>query len=162
MKSFLAAVAGAAFLWAAMPAAAAQVAEVGKPAPPFSVSGLDGKKVTLAQFSGHPVFVNFFATWCPPCKLELPNIVKSYPSYKARVVFIGLDQEESPDLIQPFIKQYSIPYSIGIDQGEVGASYGVAALPQSIFIDRHGTIRAIWRGYMPPNIFQRDMALIAP
>ncbi len=162
MKSHLIALASVALLLAAVPAAATQVAQVGQPAPPFSVSGLDGKKITLAQFSGHAVFVNFFATWCPPCKLELPNIVKRYPNYKAHVIFVGLDQEESPDLVAPFIKQYSIPYTIGIDQGQVGISYGVAALPQSIFIDRHGTIRAIWRGYMPPSVFERDMALIAP
>jgi thiol-disulfide isomerase/thioredoxin len=161
MKTLIAILACAA-VFVAVPAGAMQVAEVGKPAPAFSVTGLDGNKLSLHQFSGRPVYVNFFATWCPPCKLELPNIVKSYPTYKAHVVFVGLDQEESPDLIKPFIKQYSIPYLIGIDQGQVGAQYGVAALPQSIFIDKHGVIRAIWRGYIPPDVFQHDMALIAP
>ena len=161
MKAAVAAIACIASLAVALPVCAEQIAEVGKPVPPFSFTGLDGNKVSLQRFAGHPIFVNFFATWCPPCKLELPNIVKNYPAYKARVVFIGLDQEESPDLVKPFLKQYSIQYLVGIDEGQVGADFGVAAIPESIFIDKHGVVRAIWRGYMPPKIFAQDMALIA-
>jgi cytochrome c biogenesis protein CcmG/thiol:disulfide interchange protein DsbE len=160
MKVLVATAACAALLAVAFPASAEQIAAVGKPAPQFSFTGLDGNKLSLQKFAGHPVFVNFFATWCPPCKLELPNIVKNYSAYKGRVVFLGLDQEESPDLVKPFLKQYSIAYQVGIDEGQVGIDYGVAALPQSVFIDRHGVVRAIWRGYMPPDIFTKDMALI--
>jgi thiol-disulfide isomerase/thioredoxin len=160
MKVAIAAIACLASLCVALPVSAEQIAEVGKPVPQFSFTGLDGNKITLQRFAGHPIFVNFFATWCPPCKLELPHIVKSYPAYKARVVFIGLDQEESPDLVKPFLKQYSIQYLVGIDEGQAGADFGVAAIPQSIFIDKHGVVRAIWRGYMPPKTFAQDMALI--
>jgi thiol-disulfide isomerase/thioredoxin len=145
----------------ALPARAEQIAAVGKPVPAFSFTGLDGNKVMLQRFAGHPVFVNFFATWCPPCKLELPNIVKNYPAFKTRVVFIGLDQEESPDLVKPFLKQYAIQYLVGIDQGQVSEVFGVAAIPQSVFIDKHGIVRAIWRGYMTPKIFAQNIALIA-
>ena len=141
-------------------AQAAQIAQIGKAAPAFSYTALDGKRQTSAQFKGRPVFVNFFATWCPPCKLELPNIVKDYPAYRGRVVFLGLDQEESPDLVRPFLKQYAIGYQVGIDEGQVGSDYGVAAIPQSVFIDRHGVVRAIWRGYMPPKILSQNLALI--
>ncbi|MBV8667680.1 MAG: TlpA family protein disulfide reductase [Candidatus Eremiobacteraeota bacterium] len=142
------------------PSRAAQIAQIGKAAPAFSYTALDGKRQTSAQFRGRPVFVNFFATWCPPCKLELPNIVKDYPAYRGRVIFLGLDQEESPELVRPFLKQYEIQYQIGIDEGQVGADYGVAAIPQSVFIDRHGVVRAIWRGYMPPKILSQNLALI--
>jgi len=145
---------------ACQPANAAQIAQVGKPVPTFSFTGLDGARHTSAQFQGHPLFMNFFATWCPPCKLELPNIVKNYPSYKSKVTFLGLDQEESPELVKPFLRQYDIRYEIGIDEGQIGSDYGVAAIPQSIFVDRHGVVRAIWRGYMPPNVFAQNMALI--
>ncbi|MBV8670817.1 MAG: TlpA family protein disulfide reductase [Candidatus Eremiobacteraeota bacterium] len=142
------------------PSRAAQIAQIGKAAPAFSYTALDGKRQTSAQFRGRPMFVNFFATWCPPCKLELPNIVKDYPAYRGRVIFLGLDQEESPELVRPFLKQYEIQYQIGIDEGQVGADYGVAAIPQSVFIDRHGVVRAIWRGYMPPKILSQNLALI--
>ena len=160
MKVAVAAVTCIIVLAAALPVHAEQIAAVGKPVPPFSFTGLDGNKVSVQRFAGHPIFVNFFATWCPPCKLELPNIVKNYPAYKTRVVFVGLDQEESPDLVKPFLKQYSVQYLVGIDEGQVGEVFGVAAIPQSVFIDKHGIVRAIWRGYMPPKIFAQDMALI--
>jgi thiol-disulfide isomerase/thioredoxin len=143
-----------------LPSQAAQIAQIGKTAPVFSFTALDGTRQTSAQFHGRPVFVNYFATWCPPCKLELPNIVKNYPAYRGKVVFLGLDQEESPDLVRPFLKQYAIRYKVGIDEGQVGSDYGVAAIPQSVFIDRHGIVRAIWRGYMPPNVFAQNLALI--
>ncbi|MBC5806369.1 MAG: hypothetical protein DLM53_12065 [Candidatus Eremiobacter antarcticus] len=149
----------AAALFAA-PAYAGERAQVGKPAPQFVVTTVDGKKVLLRQFAGRPIFMNFFATWCPPCKLELPNIVKHYAEYKKDVVFLGFDQEETPDLVKPFLKQYGIRYTVGIDQGQVAASYGVAALPQSVFIDKNGIVRAIWRGYLPPATFLKDMQLI--
>ena len=147
--------------WSALPSSAAQLASVGKPAPQFSFTDLDGGRRTLGDFAGKPVFLNFFATWCPPCRLELPRIVKSYPAYKNTVVFIGLDQQESPDLVAPFVKQFSIRYTVGIDEGPAAAAFGVAALPESVFIDRHGVVRAIWRGYLPAGVFARDMALIA-
>ncbi len=161
MRRALAAAACVLALAMALPAKAAQIAAVGKAAPQFAFTALDGARLTSSTFTGRPLFVNFFATWCPPCKQELPNIVKSYPSYKGRVIFLGLDQEESPDLIKPFLKQYSIQYLVGIDEGQVGADFGVAAIPQSVFIDKHGVVRAIWRGYMPPDVFARDMALIS-
>jgi cytochrome c biogenesis protein CcmG, thiol:disulfide interchange protein DsbE len=142
------------------PALADERAQIGKPAPAFVATTVDGNKVLLRQFAGRPIFMNFFATWCPPCKLELPNIVKHYPEYKKNVVFLGFDQEESPDLVKPFLKQFGISYTVGIDQGQVAASYGVAALPQSVFIDKNGIVRAIWRGYLPPATFLKDMQLI--
>lgn len=142
------------------PALADERAQIGKPAPAFAATTVDGNKVLSRQFAGRPVFMNFFATWCPPCKLELPNIVKHYPEYKKNVVFLGFDQEESPDLVKPFLKQFGISYTVGIDQGQVSASYGVAALPQSVFIDKNGIVRAIWRGYLPPATFLKDMQLI--
>ncbi|MDQ6767327.1 MAG: TlpA family protein disulfide reductase [Candidatus Eremiobacteraeota bacterium] len=160
MKRPLAVLSFAALLATALPAAGAQIASVGKPAPQFSFTSLDGNRLTLQKFAGQPIFINFFATWCPPCKLELPNIVKSYPAYKGRVVFLGLDQQESPDLVKPFLKQYSIRYLVGVDEGQVGADFGIGAIPESVFIDRHGIVRAIWRGYMPPSVFTKNMALI--
>jgi peroxiredoxin len=132
-------------------AASPVVLAVGKPAPAFAVTDVNGNKILSRQFAGHPIFMNFFASWCPPCKLELPEIVKRYPQFKDRVVFLGLDQEESLELIQPFIKQFAIKYQVGVDQGQVAAAYSVQVLPQSVFIDRHGIVRAVRRGYLPPH-----------
>ncbi|HLJ84066.1 MAG TPA: TlpA disulfide reductase family protein [Candidatus Eremiobacteraceae bacterium] len=134
---------------------------VGKPAPPIALLSVDGKSITLAQFKGRPLYVNFFASWCQPCKLELPFIVKQYPAYKSRVAFLGIDELESPAQVNAFVKQIGLPYLIGLDPGPAGSSYEIQSLPKSIFIDKHGIVRAIWRGYITPTIFRQNMDVIA-
>ncbi len=151
---------GAAMLFAAPAGAGDRLASVGQPAPAFALTDLSGHKILLQQFKGKPLYLNFFSTWCPPCKLELPEIVKRYPQFKGKVAFLGLDQEESPDLLKPFLAHYGIRYAVGIDEGEAAGLYGVQALPESVFIDRRGIVRAIWRGFIPPKMFLTDMALI--
>ncbi|HKW44325.1 MAG TPA: TlpA disulfide reductase family protein [Candidatus Eremiobacteraceae bacterium] len=134
---------------------------VGQPAPAISLEMLSGKKLSLTQFKGKPVYVNFFASWCQPCKQELPYIVKQYPALKASTVFLGVDELEAPAQIAPFAKQMGITYPILIDPGSVGAEYQIDTLPKSVFIDRHGVVRAVWRGFIPPAIFKKSMDLIA-
>src|SRR5450631_632990 len=97
-------------LAAAAPIAAAADAPlaVGKQAPAIDLETLTGKKFSLSQFKGKPVFVNFFASWCQPCKLELPFIVKQYPALKSQVVFLGIDELEAPTQVAPFAKQMGI------------------------------------------------------
>src|SRR5450755_480474 len=97
---------------APMAAAADAPLGVGKPAPAIDLETLAGKKFSLAQFKGKPVYVNFFASWCQPCKLELPFIVKQYPALKAQVVFLGIDELEAPTQVGPFAKQMGISYPI--------------------------------------------------
>jgi thiol-disulfide isomerase/thioredoxin len=133
---------------------------VGKPAPPINLEMLSGTKVSLTQFKGKPVYVNFFASWCQPCKQELPFIVKQYPALKSRVVFLGIDELEAPAQVGPFAKQMGIVYPIVIDPGGVGAEYQIDTLPKSVFIDRQGIVRAVWRGFLPPAIFKKNMDLI--
>jgi cytochrome c biogenesis protein CcmG/thiol:disulfide interchange protein DsbE len=134
---------------------------IGKPAPTIDLETLSGTKISLASFKGKPVYVNFFASWCQPCKLELPFIVKQYPDLKSRVVFIGVDELEAPTQVAPFAKQMGIVYPIVIDPGSVGAAYQIDTLPKSVFIDRQGIVRAIWRGYITPAIFKKNMDIIA-
>jgi cytochrome c biogenesis protein CcmG/thiol:disulfide interchange protein DsbE len=134
---------------------------VGKPAPPIALLSVDGKSITLAQFKCRPLYVNFFASWCQPCKLELPFIVKQYPAYKSRVTFLGIDELESPAQVTAFTKQMGIRYLIGLDPGPAGSSYEIQSLPKSIFIDKNGIVRAIWRGYITPMIFRQNMDVIA-
>jgi peroxiredoxin len=133
---------------------------VGKPAPLINLETLNGTKVSLTQFNGKPVFVNFFASWCQPCKQELPFIVKQYPALKTRVVFLGVDELEAPAQVGPFAKQMGITYPIVIDPGGVGSEYQIDTLPKSIFIDRQGIVRAVWRGFLSPAIFKKNMDLI--
>jgi cytochrome c biogenesis protein CcmG, thiol:disulfide interchange protein DsbE len=163
MRTFLCTAAIAALIAVAQPltAKADVPLAVGKPAPPIALLSVGGKAISLAQFKGRPLYVNFFASWCQPCKLELPFIVKQYPAYKSRVTFLGIDELESPAQVTSFAKQISIPYLIGLDPGPAGSSYEIESLPKSIFIDKDGIVRAIWRGYITPTIFRQNMDVIA-
>jgi peroxiredoxin len=133
---------------------------VGQPAPPIELKDTDGKPVTLAQFRGQPVFINAFATWCPPCKLELPGLVKSYPEYKGKVVFLGIDEQEDAELVLPFLKRFGIVYPVALDPGSFADTYEVSSLPASFFIDKDGIVRKVYRGFMTPDAFKDNIATI--
>jgi hypothetical protein len=76
------------------------------------------------------------------------------------MVFLGVDELEAPAQVGPFAKLMGITYPIVIDPGGVGAAYQIDTLPKSIFIDRQGIVRAVWRGYIPPGIFKKNTDLI--
>lgn len=143
------------------PAAADSNVRVGNAAPDFRIDRVDGQKISLRDFRGRPVFLNFFATWCPPCKLELPSIIAQYQTYGHHVVFLGVDEQESPEAVLAFAKDMGMRYDLGIDQGNVAAAYLVQAIPTSVFIDKTGIVRAVNRGYLTPSQLQQDLTLIA-
>lgn len=133
---------------------------VGEPAPALTLKDIDGKTVSLAQLRGKPVFINAFATWCPPCKLELPGIVKAYPQYKDQVVFLGVDEQEDAELVTPFLKRFGITYQVALDPGSFADAYEVHSLPWSFFIDKDGVVRKIERGFMTPDELKGNLAAI--
>jgi cytochrome c biogenesis protein CcmG/thiol:disulfide interchange protein DsbE len=133
---------------------------VGQPAPAIALKDIDGKPVTLAQFRGKPVFINTFATWCPPCKQELPDIVKAYPQYKGKVVFLGIDEQEDAELVIPFLKRFGITYQVALDPGSFADTYEVSSLPASFFIDTNGIVQKVYRGFMTPAAFKDNIATI--
>jgi thiol-disulfide isomerase/thioredoxin len=97
--------------------AATLVAAVGKPAPAFVLEDLQGAPVSAKMFAGRPLYMNGFATWCPPCRIELADIVRSYARFKGKVAFLGIDEQEPPGKIQPFGRTMGIRYPIAVDQG---------------------------------------------
>src|ERR1700730_5701902 len=114
--------------------------KVGGPARHFAIDSLDGGKITSDKFQGRAVFLNFFATWCRPCKLELPYITKQYAQSSSGIVFVGVDEEESAASVAAFDQLMGIKYTVGIDPGNVAADYLVEVIPTSVFIDRHGIV----------------------
>jgi cytochrome c biogenesis protein CcmG, thiol:disulfide interchange protein DsbE len=141
--------------------ALAATVTVGKPAAAFRLEALAGGNIDSSRLHGRPVLLNFFASWCPPCKLELPYIVRAYPLYASRVAFVGVDEQESATIVSAFARREHISYEIGIDEGRAAADFGVGAIPVSVFIDRGGIVRAINRGYLTPTLLRQDLALIA-
>lgn len=120
------------------------VLKPGGMAPDFELKTLDGKAVKLSGYRGKAVLLNFWATWCGPCKIETPWIVdlsKKYQSQGLEVVGISMDDSGSGDDIAKFVKQMAIPYTIVQGTEAVGDAYGgVGVLPVTYYIDRNGKI----------------------
>jgi cytochrome c biogenesis protein CcmG/thiol:disulfide interchange protein DsbE len=115
----------------------------GKPAPEFQLKDLNGKTVKLSDYRGKAVLLNFWATWCPPCKAEMPWFVDMQNRYAAQgfqVVGISMD-EGSPGDVAKFSKEIGVNYPVLLGDEHVSDQYGsVQALPTSFFIDRNGNI----------------------
>ena len=130
---------------AASKSAAAPRALAGMPAPDFTLKALDGRTVWLSDFKGKPLLVNFWATWCRPCRAEIPFLVelsKKYGSSGLEIVGISMDEgEKGRAQVAPFVKQRNVPYLILFGDEAVAAAYdGVPILPQTFFIGRDGKI----------------------
>lgn len=121
-------------------------AEVGAIAPDFELVTLDGESVRLSDFHGKPVILNFWATWCAPCREEMPALEAIWQQYgEGDVVILGVDQGESVALVERFIRERvgtTFPILMDSDHA-IGDSYFVRSLPTTFFIDRNGFIQDI-------------------
>ncbi len=118
----------------------------GKPAPAFTLTTLDGKKVSLNDYKGHPVLVNFWATWCGPCKVEMPWFEEFNKQYASQgLVILGLadDVDAGKETIEKVAKKTGVTYPILLTDGKVQKAYapeGMDYLPMSFYVDRNGII----------------------
>lgn len=118
--------------------------QVGDMAPNFSLKTTTGTTVSLSSLRGHPVWLNFWATWCPFCNQEMPIIKKIQTADHAKIDIYGVDVQEPASKVIPFVKKKGLNYPILLDsQGAVAADYGATGLPLSIFINSSGKIAAI-------------------
>ena len=116
----------------------------------FSVAGLHGERLALRAFRGKVVFLNFWATWCPPCKEEMPSMERLYRRYKDRgltMLAISIDSVSGAHGVADFVKTHGLTFLIGLDpKFEVADGYGVRVLPSTLLIDRDGNTAAIALG----------------
>jgi thiol-disulfide isomerase/thioredoxin len=132
-------------------------------APPFSLPLLgddSGQQVTLSKYRGQPLIVNFFASWCGPCKTETPLLAKFYRSEKGKVALVGLDENDTVGNATSFTKAEGVSYPVGFDPHfAVGTAYGVNALPQTFFLNaRHQIVDRVF-GKVTLASLHKGMAL---
>jgi peroxiredoxin len=126
---------------------------VGQPAPDFTLKTLDGGEASLSKFRGRPVLINFWASWCPPCRLEMPDLVRAYEAHQDDgfvILAINLTFQDSLQEAQRFADEFNMSFPVLLDEtGEVTtALYRLYGLPTSVFVDRNGMISHIQIGPM--------------
>jgi cytochrome c biogenesis protein CcmG, thiol:disulfide interchange protein DsbE len=121
---------------AAPSAASAAAPDPAAPAFSLPVLGHSGQKLTLADYAGRPLIVNFFASWCEPCQQETPLLARFYHTEHGRVAIVGLDENDVLGSAMSFTHKEGVSYPVGFDPETIAASaYGVAALPQTFFLN---------------------------
>lgn len=131
-----------------------------KPAADFTLPALDGKKVSLSQFKGKVVLLNFWATWCGPCKAEIPAFVELQAQYKNDLVVLGLSVDDPADKAQAFATQYKVNYPmvLGLGHDEIQDAYGpIYGIPASFLISRDGKVCKRHLGIAPKSQFEREI-----
>ena len=138
------------FLFALLAAFAFNLhAEDATPAPDFTLKTRDGSNIRLAEQKGQVVMLNFWASWCGPCRKEMPLLEKIQQKY-ARLGFqlIGMNVDEDSAAAERFLQDISISFPVALDNtGKVSKQYNVSAMPTTVMIDRNGNIRNIHKGY---------------
>lgn len=114
----------------------------GDQAPDFILETLDGEKVQLSDFRGQGVFLNFWATYCPPCKEEMPYMDNQYKYFKDKgVIVLAVDVGEPKVTVEEFVKQYSLTFPVLLDPSEdVMSAYGIGQLPVTFLVDKDGMV----------------------
>jgi len=122
----------------------------------FTLYTLDGVEYKLSELKGQVVVIDFWATWCPPCRNSIPAFIRLYSKYREQgltILGIGLDDEQA---LRDYSKQMQIPYPILIGNKEIAKAYQVSGIPKTIFLDKKGNIRKSQTGFAPELEAQFD------
>jgi peroxiredoxin len=140
------------------------IVEVGEAAPDFMLENLEGEEIRLSELKGKGVVINFWATWCNPCKREMPLIEEHYQLVKDQdIEILAVNIAESHLAVSSFINRLGVTFPVLLDSHRmVTQRYGVGALPSTFFINKDGIVMDHFIGEMNESILAKRLALIKP
>jgi peroxiredoxin len=119
-----------------------------QPAPDFTLDLLDGSVLTLSDLRGQVVVVNFWATWCPPCEAEMPDLQAVWEEYRPEgVVFVGVAFDEDAGAVREMASRYGITYALGLEaESSISTAYGVTGVPETYVVGIDGKVAHVYVG----------------
>jgi thiol-disulfide isomerase/thioredoxin len=128
------------------------------PAPDFKLTALDGKPLAIAALQGKVVFLNFWATWCGPCRAEIPDLIALQDRYKGRLQIIGLNVDDEEADIQKYVDETGINYPVAMTSNDVRIQFGgIPALPTSFVLDTAGRVVQKHVGLWNPAVYETEI-----
>lgn len=135
--------------------------QTGSIVPDFSLYDILGNKVDIKQFRGKPVILNFWATWCAPCKLEMPLFLDIYEQQAGNLVVLAVNKKETVETIDTYVKNHGLTFTVLLDSdGLIAKKNGVNAFPTTFFIDKEGIIQSQHVGQLDKNTMADYLKLI--
>ncbi len=132
--------------------------QTGNKAPDFSLTDLNGSTISLEEIKGNVIFINFWATWCPPCRQEIPGFIELYEKYKDDgMVIIGISLDRGgPNVVNQFMQEFGISYPMAMATREFYEAYEPGQyIPTTFVIDRLGNLKEKHVGFMPKDIMEK-------
>ncbi|KNB71125.1 thiol-disulfide oxidoreductase ResA [Brevibacillus reuszeri] len=141
-----------------------QAVKVGSDAPNFSLEQLKGQEMALGDLKGKGVVLNFWGTWCEPCKEEMPALQAQYDKFKDKgLVVLGVNIGESPIAVEPFVKQFNVSFPILLDrQSQITKLYRIGPIPTTFFISPEGEVKEIFIGQLNEAMIADKVSKILP
>ncbi|PKR78716.1 alkyl hydroperoxide reductase [Halalkalibacillus sediminis] len=132
--------------------------DIGSEAPDFEVETLKGETVKLSDYRGEKIMLNFWGTWCPPCRAEMPDMQKFYEEHDVTILAMNLfDTESSMQDVEDFVEDFGLTFPVLIDEGEVATDYQVIPVPTSYMIDSNGIIQYKRLGVMNYDMMVQEL-----
>lgn len=129
--------------------------------PDFTVRTLDGQSAQLAQYRGKIVILDLFATWCPPCRMEIPHFVELQAEHRDALAVVGLSFDQGPvEQVREFAKELNINYDLYLGSEEIARYVGLRAIPHTLVLDQEGRVYKNYIGYQNKSIFEADIAAL--